>query len=40
MKGEMAKIEAELICGKKVSATCKGSFIAVKPGHPAYHQWH
>ena len=39
LKGELAKIEAELISGKKVCATCKGSFIAVKPGHPAYHQW-
>jgi acyl-coenzyme A thioesterase PaaI-like protein len=40
LKGEMAKVEAELISGKKVCATCRGSFIAVKPGHPAYYQWH
>jgi acyl-coenzyme A thioesterase PaaI-like protein len=20
-------------------ATCRGTFVAVKPGHPAYHRW-
>lgn len=39
IKGEWAKIEAELICKEKVCATCKGTFVAVKPGHPAYHRW-
>lgn len=23
----------------KPSATCRGVFVAVKPGHPAYHRW-
>ena len=23
----------------KVCATCRGTFVAVKPGHPAYHRW-
>jgi acyl-coenzyme A thioesterase PaaI-like protein len=23
----------------KICATCKGTFVAVKPGHPAYHRW-
>lgn len=34
-----AIVEAELLAGGKVCATCKGKFIAVKPGHPAYHRW-
>ena len=23
----------------KICATCDGTFVAVKPGHPAYHRW-
>lgn len=23
----------------KICARCEGSFVAVKPGHPAYHRW-
>ena len=23
----------------KVCATCRGTFVAVKEGHPAYHRW-
>ena len=36
---EMAIIEGELIAHGKVTATCRGTFVAVKPGHPAYHRW-
>lgn len=36
---DRAVIEAELIAGGKVCATCRGTFVAVKPGHPAYHRW-
>ncbi len=32
-------IEAELSSDGKIRATCRGVFVAVKPGHPAYHQW-
>ena len=32
-------VEAELIAHEKVCATCRGTFVAVKPGHPAYHRW-
>lgn len=32
-------IEATLEAGGKVTATCRGTFVAVKEGHPAYHQW-
>lgn len=34
-----ARIEAELSADGAVCATCVGTFIAVKPGHPAYHRW-
>lgn len=36
---ERATIEATLSAGGKVCATCRGVFVAVKPGHPAYHRW-
>jgi acyl-coenzyme A thioesterase PaaI-like protein len=32
-------VDAELSCGGKVTATCRGTFVAVKEGHPAYHRW-
>lgn len=34
-----ALVEAELSAGGKVTATCRGTFVAVKEGHPAYHRW-
>ena len=34
-----AVIDAELHAGGKVCATCRGTFVAVKAGHPAYHRW-
>ena len=34
-----AVVEAELSSGGKVCATCRGTFIAVTEGHPAYHRW-
>ena len=30
-----AVVEGELIAHDKVTATCRGTFVAVKPGHPA-----
>lgn len=36
---DRATIEASLSAGGKVCATCIGTFVAVKPGHPAYHRW-
>jgi acyl-coenzyme A thioesterase PaaI-like protein len=32
-------VEATLEAGGKICATCRGLFVAVKPGHPAYHRW-
>ena len=34
-----ATVEAELIANDKICATCRGNFVAVKEGHPAYHRW-
>jgi len=36
---DRATIEAELRSGDQVCATSRGTFVAVKPGHPAYHRW-
>ncbi|MDT7540836.1 MAG: hypothetical protein QOE33_740 [Acidobacteriota bacterium] len=36
---ERAIVEATLTARGKVTATCRGTFVAVKPGHPAYHRW-
>lgn len=32
-------VEATLLSGDQACATCRGTFVAVKPGHPAYHRW-
>ncbi len=34
-----ATILARILADGKVCATCDGKFVAVKPGHPAYHRW-
>jgi acyl-coenzyme A thioesterase PaaI-like protein len=39
IKDDRAWIEGELIAGEKITATCRGLFVAVKPGHPAFHRW-
>lgn len=36
---DRAVVEAELVARGKTCATCRGTFVAVKPGHPAYHRW-
>jgi acyl-coenzyme A thioesterase PaaI-like protein len=37
--GDKVTVEAELTAGGKVTATCRGVFVAVREGHPAYHRW-
>ncbi len=37
--GDKVTVEATLTSGDKVTATCRGTFVAVKPGHPAYFRW-
>jgi len=34
-----ATVECTLKSGDKVCATGRGVFVAVQPGHPAYHRW-
>ena len=36
---DRAVVEASLEAGGKTCATCRGTFVAVRPGHPAYHRW-
>jgi acyl-coenzyme A thioesterase PaaI-like protein len=36
---EKAVVEATLTAAGKPRATCRGTFVAVRPGHPAYHRW-
>jgi len=38
-EGDRAVIEASLEAQGKICATSRGTFVAVKPGHPAYHRW-
>lgn len=37
--GDRAVVEATLEANGKVTATCRGTFVAVKEGHPAYFRW-
>jgi len=37
--GDRATTEAEIESGGKTTATCRGVFVAVKEGHPAFHRW-
>jgi len=39
LEGDRAVIEATLEAGGKITATCRGTFVAVKEGHPAFHRW-
>lgn len=36
---DRAVVEGELIVGGKVCDTCRGTFVAVTEGHPAFHRW-
>jgi acyl-coenzyme A thioesterase PaaI-like protein len=36
---DRAVVEAELSANGQVTATCRGTFVAVKEGHPAYRRW-
>ena len=38
-KGKRVVVAGELMVNDKVCATCEGTFVAVEPGHPAYHRW-
>ena len=38
-QGSKATVEAEVVAGGKTTATCRGVFVEVREGHPAYHRW-
>ncbi|MGD0528053.1 MAG: PaaI family thioesterase [Polyangiaceae bacterium] len=38
-QADRATVEATIEAGGKVTATCRGTFVAVKEGHPAFHRW-
>ncbi|HEX2757104.1 MAG TPA: hypothetical protein VHP60_01240, partial [Thermoanaerobaculia bacterium] len=37
--GDRAVVDAELEAGGVVTATCRGTFVAVREGHPAFQRW-
>jgi acyl-coenzyme A thioesterase PaaI-like protein len=38
-EGARTTVEGTLRAGAEVCATCRGTFVAVGPDHPAYHRW-
>lgn len=36
---DRATVGAAIEAGNEVTATCRGTFVAVRPGHPAYDRW-
>jgi acyl-coenzyme A thioesterase PaaI-like protein len=36
--GDRVVVEAEIEAGGRVTATCRGTFVAVREGHPAYRR--
>jgi acyl-coenzyme A thioesterase PaaI-like protein len=39
IKEDRAWVEGEMWSNEKLTATCRGLFVAVKEGHPAFHRW-
>jgi acyl-coenzyme A thioesterase PaaI-like protein len=39
VRADRAVVEATLEADGRVCASCRGTFVAVKPGHPAYGRW-
>jgi acyl-coenzyme A thioesterase PaaI-like protein len=38
-EGDRATVEARIEAGGSVTATCRGTFVVVREGHPAFHRW-
>jgi acyl-coenzyme A thioesterase PaaI-like protein len=36
---DRATVEASIEANGKTTATCRGTFVAVSEGHPAFHRW-
>jgi len=39
VEGDKVIVDAELLSNGDITARCRGTFVAVKEGHPAYHRW-
>jgi acyl-coenzyme A thioesterase PaaI-like protein len=39
MDGDRVVVDAELVVDGIITATCRGTFVAVGPDHPAYERW-
>jgi acyl-coenzyme A thioesterase PaaI-like protein len=39
IEGDRVVVEATVEAAGKITATCLGTFVAVKEGHPAFHRW-
>ena len=37
--GDRVVVDAEVVVGGIITATCRGTFVAVGPDHPAYERW-
>ncbi len=38
-EGSKVRVKATIEAAGKTTATCEGTFVAVKEGHPAFHRW-
>jgi len=38
-RADRAVVESSLEAGGQTCATCRGTFVVVRPGHPAYGRW-
>jgi acyl-coenzyme A thioesterase PaaI-like protein len=39
VEGDKVTVDAELEAHGKITATCRGVFVGVQEGHPAFHRW-
>jgi acyl-coenzyme A thioesterase PaaI-like protein len=39
IEGDKVVVDATIEANGKITATCHGTFVAVKEGHPAFHRW-
>ncbi|MDA8201526.1 MAG: PaaI family thioesterase [Chloroflexi bacterium] len=39
VREDRATVESTLVAGGQRCATFRGTFVAVRPGHPAFHRW-
>jgi acyl-coenzyme A thioesterase PaaI-like protein len=37
--GDVVTVASDLYAGDRLCDQCTGRFVAVRPGHPAYHRW-